>query len=162
MTVKLFVRRTAPKSRRLLSVRIGPQTGEFILGEQRFTPQLNEAEYLRSVAAKSSKKLRGSGSRQQVSSELEIGLTLGFARTGPLQRISAQFVKIGLRGSTWSKALEDQIKSFHDAWLKEQLGKPPYQFTWGKVISVIEPHWYSANIIIDYMRGKDPTSHAST
>jgi hypothetical protein len=63
-----------------------------------------------------------------LSSELEIGLTLGFSSGGPLQRISVQFVKPGMRDSAWSKAAEDEIKRFRDTWLKDQLGFPLINF----------------------------------
>lgn len=144
-----------------MNVKIDPQNGEFTVGEQHFSGRLEESEFLSSQIGKSAKKIRISESRnyyetwQNVSSEFEVGLTLGFSNNGLLQRISAQFVRIGLRGSQWSKASEDQIKRFHDAWLKKQLGNPPYQFAWGRVKSIVEPHWYSANIIFSYTRTKN-------
>jgi hypothetical protein len=147
------------KEIRYLVVKIDQVTGEFVIGEQIFGPSLKEDEFLTSELGVASKEVRRSDCRiyyevwKQISPKLEIGITLGFSSGGPLQRISAQFVKPGLRGSAWSKAAEDEIKCFHDKWLKEQLGPPPYQFQWGRVMSIMEPHWYSANIIIDYTRG---------
>ena len=81
------------------------------------------------------------------------GHPLGFSPDGPLQRISAQFVKLGIRGSAWSREIEGEIKRFHENWLRDQLGNPPYQFRWGKAFTILEPHWHSANIIIDHTRG---------
>ena len=142
-----------------MDVRIDHISGELAVGEQKLGPGLVEEDFLVSDLGLAAKGIRRSGSRhyyetwQQISPEQEIGLTLGFSPCGPLQRISAQFMKLGIRGSAWSKAREDEIKCFHDKWLREQLGDPPHQFRWGKVLSILEPHWYSANIVIDYTRG---------
>ena len=129
------------------------------MGEQKLGRSLGEGTFLNSELGSAAREIRRSHSRryyevwQRISPELEMGLTLGFSAGGPLQRISAQFVNLGTRGSEWSKVKEDEIKHYHDKWLSEQLGDPPYQFRWGKAMSIVEPHWYSANIIIDYTRG---------
>jgi hypothetical protein len=147
------------KGEKYLDVKIDQVTGEFVICGEIFGPRLREDEFLTSRLGVASREIRRSDYRTYyevwtpLSSELEIGITLGFSSGGPLQRISAQFVKPGMRGAAWSKAAEDEIKRFHDTWLKDQLGLPPYQFQWGKIMSSIEPHWYSANIIIDYTRG---------
>ena len=138
-----------------LMVKINPSTGEIVIGHHTFGPQLVEADFLSSELGALAREIRRPNRNYyelwtQLSPELEIGLTLGFLAHGSLQRVSAQFVKPGARGTPWSRAVEDDIKRFHDKWLQEQLGEPPYQFAWGTVISRIEPHWYSANIVIDY------------
>ena len=139
-----------------LDVKIDQNTGEFIVGQQRLGAALGEADFLNGEIGAGSSKLKRSGTRnyyeawRHVTLELDLGLTLGFLPGGSLQRISAQFVGPEIRGTEWSKEKEDKIKSFHDRWLKEQLGNPPYQFDWGRVLSILEPHWYSANIVIDY------------
>jgi hypothetical protein len=143
-----------------LTVRIDRKTGEFGLDEVKFGPNFQEGELINSELGTIAKKIRSSGTRRyyevwkQINSELELGLTLGFIPDGALQRISAKFLKTGMRSMEWSKALEDEIKTFHDKWLREQLGDPPYQFHWGKVISAIDQHGYSANVVIDYTRTK--------
>lgn len=144
------------KNAATLDVRLDPETGELHVTDQDFGPRLREADFLCSELGVAAKKIQRSapvnhyGVWRQVGPEHEIGLTLTFAPGGPLQRISAQFVKLGIRGSQWSKAMMDEIKAFHDQWLKDQLGDPPFQFPWGKVLSTIEPHWYSSNIMIRY------------
>lgn len=134
-------------------------TGELTVGKEKLGPSLMEEDFLISELGSVAKRIRKSGCRhyyetwRHVSPEMEMGLTLGFSLDGPLRRISAQFVKPGTRGLAWSKEREHEIKCFHDKWLKEQLGDPPHQFRWGTIMSVITPHWYSANIVIDYTSG---------
>jgi len=140
-----------------LNVKIDSSTGAYILGKQKLGRDLKEPEFLRSALGLAAKKVPA-GSRnyyeiwQQVDPELEIGITVGFQPGGPLERITAKFVKAGMRSAPWSKDMEEDLKRFHDNWLREQLGNPPHQFAWGRAMSTIEPHWCSANIVIDYAR----------
>ena len=149
----------SPEKMRHLDVRLDRITGEFAVSKQKLGRSLPEGEFLNSELGSAAKEIRQSRSRryyeawQQISPELEMGLTLGFSVAGPLLRISAVFVNLGTRGSEWSKVKEGEIKHFHDKWLNEPLGNPPDQFRWGKAISIVEPHWYSANVIIDDTRG---------
>ena len=142
-----------------MDVRIDRRTGEFAVGEQKLGRGLVEKDFLNSELGSAAREIRRSGSRhyyetwRQISPEMEMGLTLGFFPGGPLQRLSAQFVSPATRGAAWSKAREEEIKCFHDNWLKEQLGDPPYRFPWGNALSILDRHWYSANIVIDYTRG---------
>lgn len=144
------------QNRATVDVTLHRETGELVVAVQTVGPRLGETEFQHSELGIAAKKIQRSAPVnhyevwRQVSPETEIGLTLTFAPNSPLKRISAQFVKLGIRGSPWSKAKEDEIKAFHDQWLNEQLGDPPYEFRWGKVLSVIEPHWYSSNIVIRY------------
>lgn len=132
------------------------ENGDLTVAGQKLGPRATETQFLESDLGVAAKKIpRNTPANyyevwRQVGVANEVGLTLKFIPKGKLLRISVQFIKIGMRGSQWSKALEDEIKCFHDEWLKEQLGQPPYQFSWGKVLSIIEPHWYSANIEIIY------------
>ena len=148
-----------------MNVRIDRSTGEFILDGEKLGGTLEEPEFLRSALGSSAKKIQSSRSRtyyeiwQQVDPELEIGIIVRFQPGGGLDRITAKFVKAGMRSTPWSKEMEEDLKGFHDRWLREQLGSPPWQFAWGKAISAFEPHWYSASIVIDYAR---PSQHFKT
>jgi hypothetical protein len=142
-----------------LNVKIERSTGEYIPGNQKLGRDLNEPEFLRSALGLAAKK-KSRGSRnyyeiwQQVDPELEVGITVGFQTWGAVGTLKA-----GMRSAPWSKDMEEDIKRLHDLWLQEQLGNPPYQFAWGKALSTFEPHWYSANIVIDYTR---PSQHFKT
>jgi hypothetical protein len=89
-------------------------TGEFHVAQQTFGPNLRERDFLASECGVSANAVHRSERHyyemwKQAGPELEIGLTLAFIPNGPLQRISAQVVKPGIRGSEWSKAKEDDI-----------------------------------------------------
>ena len=50
----------------------------------------------------------------------------------------------------WSYENEMANKKYHDALLEENLGQPPYVFSWGKVISVYDERSEGSEIIITY------------
>jgi hypothetical protein len=76
------------------------------------------------------------------------GLLLIFDNS--LRKIVLSFSEKGLDWSDWSKEGELRRKENHDAFLREQLGPPPYNFSWGRVVSVIDSHDSSARISIRY------------
>lgn len=43
-----------------------------------------------------------------------------------------------------------QIKCMNDAWLLQELGDPPYEYTWGTIKSVFDLKEASSHIVIDY------------
>ena len=137
-------------------VKINRSTGDFLLGDQSLGRNLSEEEFVGSALGTTAQRVRNSGTRRyyeiwrHINAEREVGVTLGFPTGGVLQRISAKFLKSEVRAAEWSKSLENEIKILHDQWLRAQLGSPPYQFRWGKVISAIDQHGYSANVVIDY------------
>ena len=138
---------------------LDPKTGDVVIGPKRFGRSLNEPEFLSSVEGKSARNVRRTASRSYY--ELwtaddpgrEAGAVFAFSLGGKLQRIRLKLVKAELRASisaTWSKAIEDETKVFHDEWLHQQLGSPPYNFSWGRAASIVDQHGYSAVIIISY------------
>ncbi len=60
----------------------------------------------------------------------------------------------------WTEELEQERKEKHDAWLRDELGEPPYQFAWGKVISDFDPRGWVSEIIVSYASGS-PLPRAS-
>jgi|SRR5688572_27933833 len=56
------------------------------------------------------------------------------------------------RTGDWTRELELQRKSIHDAWLRRELGKPPYTFAWGTVASELDEKAVASEIIVAYAR----------
>jgi hypothetical protein len=67
-----------------------------------------------------------------------------------LNKIVLSFSEKELDWFEWSKEGELRRKENHDAFLREQLGPPPCNFSWGRVVSVIDSHDSSARISIRY------------
>ena len=50
----------------------------------------------------------------------------------------------------WTTELELQRKALHDSWLAKELGKPPYQYTWGNIVSEFDQKACVSEIILTY------------
>jgi len=53
--------------------------------------------------------------------------------------------------TTWSEAEEAKRKAGHDALLRQELGNPPYRFSWGVVESVLDQKGGGSQIILRYL-----------
>ena len=56
----------------------------------------------------------------------------------------------GATWADWSLEKEMQIKAYNDALLEHDLGSPPYEFAWGKVVSVYSERDDASLIVIRY------------
>ena len=52
---------------------------------------------------------------------------------------------------TWSAEHELERKRIHDDWLRQEIGKPPYQFPWGRLESDYDPKGCASAIIASYV-----------
>lgn len=52
--------------------------------------------------------------------------------------------------SDWTEAHELERLVVHDRWLREKLGKPPYEFAWGSVVSEYDAKGCESEIILTY------------
>lgn len=55
-----------------------------------------------------------------------------------------------------AEALELERKSLHDAWLLKELGPPPYEYLWGKIVSEYDNRGCASEIIIRYGDRTEP------
>jgi hypothetical protein len=56
----------------------------------------------------------------------------------------------GASWDEWSEAAERQRQQAHDAWLRAQLGRPPYRYSWGTVESSYDPRAGASEIVVRY------------
>lgn len=138
---------------------IDPKTGDLLLGTESVGPGLQEPEFLMSAIGRMARIERKAPKVNWYEFWLpgdlgrEIAIVLGFECEGGMLRASIQFVKSDVRAagaSGWSPGVEDEMKNFHDGWLREQFGDPPYDFPWARVVSFHDPHDYSAAISVLY------------
>lgn len=54
----------------------------------------------------------------------------------------------------YDRACELRRQAYHDAWLKSELGKPPYEYLWGRVLSWFDEKSVLSDIVIFF--GKYP------
>ena len=103
----------------------------------------------------------GSTSVESVVNPREDGLYLTFYAepgvAGTLiyqgERLHQVFVAMKLPSEgtgDWSIAIENERKQKHDAWLRDELGAPPYRFPWGSVESNYDAKGCASDIIVTY------------
>lgn len=54
----------------------------------------------------------------------------------------------------YDRECELRRKTYHDAWLKSELGDPPYEYSWGRVLSWFDAKSVSSDIVVIF--GKYP------
>jgi hypothetical protein len=52
--------------------------------------------------------------------------------------------------SQWTADREHERKRKHDEWLRMELGSPPYNYSWGSVVSEFDPRGCVSDIIVTY------------
>jgi hypothetical protein len=50
----------------------------------------------------------------------------------------------------WTEQHEHERKAIHDAWLHVELGEPPFEYIWGKVVSEFDDRACISEIIVTY------------
>jgi hypothetical protein len=59
----------------------------------------------------------------------------------------------------WTEAREVERKVIHDKWLRQELGKPPYEYAWGHVVSEYDAKGCESEIILVYGRRQRAQGH---
>lgn len=50
----------------------------------------------------------------------------------------------------WTEARELERLTVHDTWLRQELGKPPYDYPWGRIVSEYDAKGCESEIILLY------------
>jgi hypothetical protein len=85
------------------------------------------------------------------------GLSVVF-ESQKLDSVRLERVDTGTKWENWSEARELERKYEHDRLLVSLLGKPPYKFVWGEIVSVFDSRNGSANINIQYRTSHEKSS----
>jgi len=67
-----------------------------------------------------------------------------------IKQIHIAFALDGNDPNPWTVESETARKSRHDQMLREEIGSPPYRFSWGQIESVTDPRSGASQIIITY------------
>ena len=103
----------------------------------------------------------GNGAREQIANEREdwrhvaIDPEPGVAATLIFLGETLHQVYLALRTAAddagqWTIATERERDAKHDAWLRNALGAPPYEYSWGSICSQFDPKDPASEIIITY------------
>ena len=71
-------------------------------------------------------------------------------RENSLELVSVLFEMQDDTEANWTREREFKRKAVHDKWLLEEIGPPPYQFSWGEVESLFDEKACVSDIIVGY------------
>lgn len=88
-----------------------------------------------------------------VSIEPERGISAGLMfRHEVLRQVFILMAIPADEAGDWTMPLELERKSRHDAWLRSELGEPPYEYPWGSIASEFDAKGCVSEIIVTYAR----------
>ena len=111
----------------------------------------NRTQFLNSQFGKVAREALVNGERRQYDFEPEPGVAVTvFFQANRLDRVFLMMAMPSDSSKIQSEAFELERKTSHDAWLRVELGTPPYEYPWGAVTSNYEPRDCSSEIIVTY------------
>ena len=134
-------------------MKIDVSDGSIVFARGTVGSSTQRTEFLRSAI--------GNGAREQISNEREdwrqvaLDPEPGVAATLIFRGETLHQVYLALRTDSddagpWTIATERERNAKHDAWLRTELGAPPYAYSWGSVSSEFDPKDPASEIIVSY------------
>ena len=134
-----------------MTMKIRTEDGTISFASGTITPRLGRKDFLHSPVASGAKEflINEPFASYLIAPEMNIATTVQFAGD-VLETVSILFEIPGESTDNWSEALELERKRIHDAWLRNELGPPPYTFGWGKITSDYDPRACESDILLAY------------
>jgi hypothetical protein len=134
-------------------LKIHPDSGLIEFPDGEIAPTMNLAHFLSSQAGRLATSTLSNAQWKQFSMEPEpdIGATVLFDGDA-IDRILISMKVPSDTANEWSERVEQQRKLQHDAWLRANLGDPPYEYEWGHVGSEYDSKGCASAIIVVYER----------
>jgi len=107
--------------------------------------------FLRSRIGKSSKETLVNGPWKTYNMSPEPGVAGSAIFEGDRLRQLSVLLRLPSDDTTgWSDEAEQQRLALHDAWLKAELGEPPYRYSWGQIESSYDARGGITDIVFAY------------
>ena len=134
-------------------MKIRPEDGTILFANGTISRGLSMKQFLASDPGRNAKETIVSQDRRhyEFDPEAGVGATIFFQREG-VDRIFLVMSMPSDAAREWTEELELQRKTIHNAWLESELGKPPYVYSWGQVVSDYDARSCSSEIIVVYER----------
>ena len=115
---------------------ISAETGALTFATGTVEPRLDRAVFLEMTLAKSAERIPGGTDWQNFRFNPEPDVfASAYFNDGKLKNVSLAFRLLGEVMTPWGSNCEQERRLRHEAWLRSQLGKPPYIFVWGEVFA---------------------------
>jgi len=134
-------------------MRIDPASGTIAFRDGSLEPSMNLERFRSTELGRSSRNSFTQDSWQHFQFDAEPGIagTILFDG-GVLDRVFLAMAMPSDDSGEWSEQVEHQRKERHDAWLRSELGEPPYKYAWGGVESEYDSKGCASEIIVVYDR----------
>ena len=112
---------------------------------------MDKPTFLRSRVGASSREVVANGpwTTYSISPEPGVAASVSF-ENDRLRELGVQFRLPSDDTNEWSDEAEQERLVMHNAWLKAELGKPPYSYAWGEVESSFDPRGGGSDIVLHY------------
>jgi hypothetical protein len=132
-------------------MRIDPASGSVEFRDGSIKPSMNLAVFLATDLGRSAKVSFSNDRWQHFQFDPEPGVAGTILFEGSvLDRVFLAMTMPSDDSGEWSEAVEHRRKERHDAWLRSELGEPPYQYAWGGVESEYDSKGCASEIIVVY------------
>ncbi len=132
-------------------MRIEAFSGSISFERGTIKPTLNRAQFLESPVGRQAKEefVNEDWRHYHIEPEAAVAGTALF-RGETLDRVFLTMRIPSDQSDEWTAALELERKAKHDAWLRAELGAPPYTYAWGSVASEFDAKGLASEIIVTY------------
>lgn len=114
-------------------------------------PRLSRQEFLETRFGSNSKFYGANDGWVRLGFDPEPGIgAIAYFKDDRLKQVDFGFGMPADDKNEWTPQREQQRKAKHDAWLRVELGKPPYKYNWGKVVSDIDVKTGDSSVLVIY------------
>ena len=134
-------------------MKIRSDNGTILFANGTVSRDLTMRKFVASDLGQSAKETIVSQDRRHYDFDPEAGIGATIFFLG--ERVDRIFIVMSLPSAAtreWTEELELRRKTIHNTWLESELGKPPYDFEWGRVTSEYDARSCSSEIIVVYER----------
>jgi hypothetical protein len=134
-------------------MKISPVSGSIQFASATLDAHLSLPRFLDSALGQSAQAKVIDQARRQYQLVPEPGVRATvFFNGGLIDRILLMMSIPSDSAGVWTEPRERERKALHDEWLVSELGRPPYDFPWGRVVSDFDPRGCASEIIVAYDR----------
>lgn len=132
-------------------MKISTDSGAITFASGRITPDLSRSEFLRTPVGTGAEALRiiAPFATFRVRPETGVIASVRF-REDSLEMVSVLFEMKDETEENWTRKRELERKAIHDQWLREEIGPPPYRYSWGDIESLFDEKACVSDIVVGY------------
>lgn len=134
-------------------MKIDVSDGSIAFSSGTIGPQMHRAAFLSSPIGIASECILENAGYVQLQFQPEPGVQMNALFKD--DRLDRLFVLMKMPSddlNAWTEAHELERKAVHDRWLREELGKPPYDYPWGRIVSEYDAKGCESEIILLYRK----------